>query len=304
MAISACRIGQISLETPDVRRLVEHYTGVVGLAVTAEEKDQVVLSTLVGEEALVLKKGPAPRLTHMSLQLSPNSSMEEVVRHLRDLGLSAEVKTEVTPGIARMVEFEDPAGRIVQLFSESRRCKPQQVPYGVAPLKLGHAAFMVPSAPDMVDFYTRVLGFKVSDWLLNKFAFLRCGPDHHTVNFMTGDENRLHHIAFELKDWSHIQSACDHLGRLNKKIIWGPGRHGIGHNIFIYYRDDDDNIVEFYTELDQIKSEALGYFEPRPWHQDFPQRPKVWERLPAGLTWGTPPTDDFLRSHFQKTYTA
>ena len=304
MAISACKIGHVTFATPDVRRLAEHYTDIVGLAVSAEEKDQVVLSTSLGEEALVLVKAAVPGLTHLSLQLSPNSSTEEVVRHLRELGLSAEVKSDVTPGITRLVEFEDPAGRVVQLFTESRLCEPKQAPHGVVPLKLGHVAFMVPSALGMVEFYTRVLGFKVSDWLLNTFAFLRCGPDHHTVNFMSGDENRLHHVAFELKDWSHIQSACDYLGRRKKKIIWGPGRHGIGHNIFIYYRDDDDNIVEFYTELDQMKSEALGYFEPRPWHQDFPQRPKVWERLPAGLTWGTPPTEDFLRSHFQKTYTA
>jgi hypothetical protein len=25
-----------------------------------------------------------------------------------------------------------------------------------------------------------------------------------------------------------------------------------------------------------MHDEELGYFEPRPWHQDRPQRPKVW----------------------------
>ena len=34
--------------------------------------------------------------------------------------------------------------------------------------------------------------------------------------------------------------------------------------------------VEFYGELDQMKDEALGYYEPRPWHEDRPQRPKDW----------------------------
>ena len=300
--VSVCRIGHIALQTPDVQRLADHYSSIVGLAVSAAEKDRVVLSTSLGEEVLVLTKGDAPRLTHLSLQLGPDSNLNDVVRHLRELGLAVHQKSEVTPGIARSLEFEDPAGRTVQLFRESKRSQLSQTSHGVAPLKLGHVAFMVPSAQDLVDFYTRVLGFRVSDWLLNKFAFLRCGPDHHTVNFMSGDANRLHHLAFELKDWSHVQSACDFLGMRDRKIIWGPGRHGIGHNVFIYYRDDDDNIVEFYTELDQMKSEELGYFEPRPWHKDFPQRPKVWERLTAGLTWGTPPTEDFLRSHFQKTY--
>jgi catechol-2,3-dioxygenase len=151
----------------------------------------------------------------------------------------------------------------------------------------------------MVDFYTEVLGFRVSDWLGDVFAFLRCGPDHHTVNFLNSEHRGLHHIAFEMKDIPHLLAACELLGQKDIKIIWGPGRHGIGHNVFVYHRDPDDHIIEFYTEMDQMKDETLGYFEPRPWHKDRPQRPKVWERVPGALTWGTPPTPDYVRTHFK-----
>jgi hypothetical protein len=37
-----------------------------------------------------------------------------------------------------------------------------------------------------------------------------------------------------------------------------------------------------------MTDEALGYFEPRPWHRDRPQRPKVWTGLPRDI-WGLPP---------------
>jgi hypothetical protein len=39
-------------------------------------------------------------------------------------------------------------------------------------------------------------------------------------------------------------------------------------------------------EMDQMKDEALGYFEPRPWHQDVPQKPKVWRADTLGSFWG------------------
>ena len=43
-----------------------------------------------------------------------------------------------------------------------------------------------------------------------------------------------------------------------------------------------------------MHDEELGYFEPRPWHQDRPQRPKVWTRdNRAGSGWGPPPTADY-----------
>jgi hypothetical protein len=116
---------------------------------------------------------------------------------------------------------------------------------------------------------------------------MRCGPDHHTVNFAShGPHQKMHHIAFEVKDWAEIQRACDFLGRHNYHLIWGPGRHIIGHNVFIYHRNPDGQIMELYCELDQMKDESFGYFEPRPWHQDQPQKPKVWPADTLGSYWG------------------
>jgi hypothetical protein len=115
------------------------------------------------------------------------------------------------------------------------------------------------------------------------------------VNFVQAKSTKMHHIAFELKDWAHIESACDHLSHNGIRLVWGPGRHGIGHNIFTYHRNPDAQITELFTELDQIHDEDLGYFEPRPWHRDRPQRPKVWTPGPGAANyWGDPPPPGFL----------
>ena len=31
-------------------------------------------------------------------------------------------------------------------------------------------------------------------------------------------------------------TACDYLSLNGYKLLWGPGRHGIGHNLFAYHR--------------------------------------------------------------------
>jgi hypothetical protein len=105
----------------------------------------------------------------------------------------------------------------------------------------------------------------------------------------------MHHMAFELKDFIHLQNSCDLFGQRKIPIIWGPLRHGPGHNLATYHRNPDDQVIEFFCELDKMVDEELGYFEPRPWHQDTPQRPKTWE---AGKTsvWGPPPTPEFHRA--------
>ena len=142
------------------------------------------------------------------------------------------------------------------------------------PRKLGHVAFHAPDVKGTVKFYCDMLGFKVSDWRSDFFAFLRCSRDHHTINLLQADHANIHHIAFELRDEAEINRACDFLARKNVKLFWGPIRHVIGHNIAIYHRNPDGITVEFFTDLDVMHDEELGYFEPRPWHQDRPQRPR------------------------------
>ena len=45
-----------------------------------------------------------------------------------------------------------------------------------------------------------------------------------------------------------------------------------------------------------MKDEALNYFEPRPWHRDNPQRPKVWSKDPSAANlWGVMPPDEMMR---------
>jgi hypothetical protein len=127
------------------------------------------------------------------------------------------------------------------------------------------------------------------------FSFLRCGPDHHTINLVETGSNRHFHTAFELRDWGHVQTACDFLSVNGYRLIWGPGRHGIGHNLFTYHRSPAGLITELFAELDRM-NEELGYFEPRPWHRDHPQRPKVWAKDPdAANLWGIMPTDEMYK---------
>ena len=167
------------------------------------------------------------------------------------------------------------------------RCSPMAV--------VNHTGQVVTDLARARRFYEEVLGFRLSDWIGDYFVFLRCGPDHHTVNFIRGPVARMHHMAFEVKDTSHLANACDLLGRKNLEIVWGPVRHGPGHNIAVYHRNPDDQMIEFFTDLDRMYDEEGGYYEPRSWHKDRPQKPKVWDPNQQRDIWGPPPTADYLR---------
>jgi catechol 2,3-dioxygenase-like lactoylglutathione lyase family enzyme len=292
--IKVRQISHATFETPDLEAQIEHYTKVTGLVVAASEQDRALLTSKVGQLVLQLKRGERARCAKLAFQVTPNSDFGEMSRFLTTQGIKIEERSDDIPGMPKLLAFDDIKGTTIELLSEWRHLTPSQSTAGVSPFKLGHVAFVVPDVHAVADFYQRILGFRVSDWIEDVFVFMRCNPDHHTVNFVRGKNTSMHHFAFQLRDFSHLENGCDVLSQNRIPIIWGPLRHGPGHNVSIYHRNPDQQVIEFFAELDQVLDEEIGIFDPRPWHEDQPQRPKVWSRASRSQSgWGPPPSPDW-----------
>jgi catechol 2,3-dioxygenase-like lactoylglutathione lyase family enzyme len=286
------KIAHATYETPDLDQQTEYYTDILGLNLVAREKDAVYLASTLDHHSVVLRKGDAAQCVRLGFQLGPDDDLDAFEKQTKAHGVKTRRLKDPEPTISDMVSFEDPKGTVMEVF---KRPEPQAQKFpqkGIVPHKIGHVAFHCADVKLVTRFYLDVLGFRESDWMADFFSFLRCGPDHHTINLMGTGTNRHFHTAFELRDWSHMQTACDFLSLNGYKLLWGPGRHGIGHNLFAYHRAPNGLITELFAELDRM-NEDLGYFEPRPWHRDRPQRPKVWAKDPSASNyWGIMPTDE------------
>jgi catechol 2,3-dioxygenase-like lactoylglutathione lyase family enzyme len=288
------RLGHATFETKDLDAQIAYWTEIGGLVLAEREKNRAFLASKTGLLAVQLEQADRAHCSKISFEVSPQADFGELARTLSEDGIKSDLRNDSIPGVGKVLAFQDCKGTTIELFSEwSYLGKHHQVS-GIGPLKLGHIAFHVPDVQATAKFYEKVLGFRVSDWIEDWFVFMRCNPDHHTVNFIKGDAVELHHIAFELKDFIHLQNACDLFGQRQIPILWGPVRHGPGHNLATYHRNSDEHTIELYAELDQMKDEELGYFDPRPWHRDTPQRPKTWKRNEA-TTWGLPPVPEYRR---------
>ena len=289
------KIAHAAYETPDLDQQIDYYTNIVGLTLSAKEKDTAYLSSTVDHHSVVLRKGAQAQCVRVGFQLGPDDDLNAFEKQTQGHGLKTERKKDPEPTVADMVAFEDPKGTVMEVFKRPDLAKQAFSTKGVVPFKLGHVAFHCVDVKHVTKFYCDVLGFRESDWMADFFSFLRCGPDHHTINLLGTGSNRHFHTAFELRDWSHLQTACDFLSLNGYKLLWGPGRHGIGHNLFAYHRSPNGLITEFFAELDRM-NEELGYFEPRPWHRDKPQKPKVWAKDPsASNLWGIGPTEEMMK---------
>jgi catechol 2,3-dioxygenase-like lactoylglutathione lyase family enzyme len=294
--IGVKKIAHATYETPDLDRQIEYYTDILGLNLIAKERDAAYLASTIDHHSVVLRQGSQSKCIRLGFQLGPDDDLDAFEKQTAAHGIKTARKKDPEPSVADMVTFDDPKGTAIEVFKRGEFSHQKFPQKGIVPHKLGHVAFFVQDVQGVTKFYCDVLGFRVSDWMGDFFSFLRCGTDHHTINLMQDPENRHFHTAFELRDWSHIETACDYLSLNGYKLIWGPGRHGIGHNLFAYHRNPDGLITELFAELDQMKDEELGYFEPRPWHRDRPQKPKVWPKDPnAANLWGIMPPDEMMK---------
>jgi catechol 2,3-dioxygenase-like lactoylglutathione lyase family enzyme len=289
------KIAHAAYEMPDLEKQIEYYTDILGLTLVERTKEAAYLASTVDHHSVVLSKGAESKCLRLGFQIAPDDDLGEFERQVQGQGVKTERKKDPEPTIADMVTFQDPKGTVMEVFKRGEFSGQRFPTKGVVPHKLGHVAFHCAEVKKVTSFYCDVLGFRVSDWMGEFFSFLRCGPDHHTINLMETGTNRHFHTAFEVRDWAHLQTACDYLSLNGYKLLWGPGRHGIGHNLFAYHRAPNGLITELFAELDRM-NEELGYFEPRPWHRDRPQKPKVWAKDPsASNLWGILPTEEMMK---------
>ena len=290
------KLAHFAIGSPDRERLADYYTSVIGFTRTGDDEGATYLSAGADLQTVAIHDDAENRLLHLGLTSHPQADLDDIAARLKEAGVEATRKSDAEPGIAELIEFNDAEGNTLQIFTEQAN-GPGFSGRGIQPNRFQHLCQRAVDVKKVSDFYEEVLGCEWSDWMGDFFVFLRCNADHHTFNFVKGPAagNVLHHLAFELRDITEVQPACDLLAKHGHHLVWGPGRHGPGHNLYTYHRDPDGNVVELFTQLDVMTDETSGVFDPRPWHEDNPQRPKVWKPGPlAPNSWGIGPPEGFL----------
>lgn len=276
-AARVSKLGYLTFETPDVDRMVWYYTTVLDFKVVEQAPDYAYLTTGVDHHCVVLTKAETAR-ARASVGYEVAGSLGDAYRRLADAGYEVTRRSDFAPGTPDALVMAEPStGAELHLY-EAQQHSGFDNSSILRPTKLGHAASFTPELDTLQSFYQDLLGFRWSDTLGDFFVFLRCNADHHAANFLASiNRSGMHHVAYETRDPNHLITLIDHLAKHDFRLHWGPGRHGAGHNMFTYHRDPDGNNIELFTQMDSIIDESSGAFEPRPWHEDFPQYPKTWE---------------------------
>ena len=123
------------------------------------------------------------------------------------------------------------------------------------PQKISHIVLHSPKHKEAVQFFIDVLGFRLSDWLGDFMAFLRCNTWHHRIAFLPGPPC-LNHVAYDVASVDDMMRGIARLKQNDIAIQWGPGRHTAGNNTFSYFVSPGGFIVEYTSELEQVDDDT------------------------------------------------
>jgi catechol 2,3-dioxygenase len=131
--------------------------------------------------------------------------------------------------------------------------------------KIGHVVLRARNLQRSIDFYTKVLGFSVSDvygddMMPGGMVFMRFNPDHHGIALVGGmpapaEKREMHHMAFEVETLDEVFHARNRL-RDHKVPIVFEGRRRAGVQIAVEFLDPDGHHLEIYWGLDRIPAGA------------------------------------------------
>lgn len=303
-------LARLEWEKPDLDRS-ERFAHDFGLTVHARTTDTLYLRGARSEvPCVVVRRGDRSRFVAPVFQAAEAGDLDRLAR-----ATGGRVEDAAEEGGGRLVRLTDPNGFPVTVVhgGEELPALPTQRPltWNVGPQRprtnatqrpplaparverLGHVVLASRVFRRSLDWYLQHLGLIVSDFLYLDgqrdrgpvMAFIRCDrglepTDHHTLAMLLKPDAGYVHSAFEVADLDALAAGGEYLLQRGYRRSWGIGRHIQGSQVFDYWRDPEQVMVEHYADGDLFDSTL----EPG------------WAPMTAsGLAqWGPRATKDFL----------
>ena len=292
--MSLHRLTHIEIGVPNVAQTADYYQE-FGLSRGADG----AFSTTDGGEQLRVSHAAARRLVELGVGVDDEDDIARIAAALARAGFAADRPDP------RTLKATDPVTRIrATITVQDRLVQPTRsaTPYNgpgrvdrsgrapgvvrtgrVTPRRLGHVVSGTTDLGATVRFLVDGLGFKVSDRIGDKGAFLRCSEDHHNFLALQSPVTYLHHSSWQVDDVDDVgRGACAMLEDHPERHVWGLGRHHAGSNFFWYLKDPAGNFSEYFSDMDVIPEDEI-------WE------PEVLEGARGLFNWGPPPPPSFLK---------
>lgn len=241
-------LGYLGVESPRAAEWLEFAPTVLGLSIMETGPDGTVYVRADDRHHRIAVR-PAERdgLRYVGWEMQNAAALKAAVEHLAGQGVVTTPGTEAECAERRvrgLVWFRDLIGVRHELF-----CGQLNLPKTFRPGRalsgfvtgdqgLGHVVFMVPDVEAAKDYYTRVMGFSLTDEIQAhvKLAFFHTNRRHHSlaIGERPGSRLGLLHLMLQVKDLDDVGLAYDLCQARDVPIKRTLGRHTNDRTVSFY----------------------------------------------------------------------
>jgi catechol 2,3-dioxygenase len=255
------QLAHLEVLTPTPDETVHFFRDIMGLEESGRHEDSIFLRGW-GEwnyHSLQITEGSEPELGHIAWRAASPEHLDTAVKRLQDANAGVGwIDGSVGHGPA--FRYESPGGHLHEIFWEvetytapadlasSYPDRPQRyVPRGVAPRQIDHVTVMTGDPLGDAHWYRDVLQSTLTAWsVLDEdqdmavFAMITNNEKSHDLGLVvdgSGIKNRMHHLSYWVDSREELLRAADIFTNADVKIEFGPGRHGMGEQDYLYVFD-------------------------------------------------------------------
>jgi len=253
------QLGYAALNVTDVARARKFYEASVGLMPNGEgAAGEAFFRCGPEHHNIVLYPASSPGLKRIGIEMEDDAALDELQRHLA----AQQVQVFEVPPAERQALHERRAlriaepssGAVLEFYSGMERAARPFAASCAKIRRIGHVVLRVPDLAATTGFYTRVLGFRVSDEIDGQAVFMRPHPSpyHHGIALFQGAAAKLHHVNFMVSEIDDIGRAMDRFARNGVRIVYGPGRHRPSDSFYLYFLEPDGLTLEYSFEMEEF----------------------------------------------------
>jgi 2,3-dihydroxy-p-cumate/2,3-dihydroxybenzoate 3,4-dioxygenase len=280
------KLGYAAINVSDLGRSVAFYRDMLGLDVVQQNDGIACLRCSQDHHNVVLYQAPMHGLKRVAFEMEQESDVWAAFQHFEKLGMAPEwVSKEEARQLKQGLGFrvcERHSGLLFELFVGNLYLARPYVPTVAKIARIGHVVIGSENFDLTRDSLVRDFGFRISDMVEGRAAFMRCHPNpfHHTLAVLAASESHFHHVNFMVTDIDDIGRALYRTKKNDVKVVFGPGRHPPSDSVFFYFLDPDGITVEYSFGMEEFPEHGA---RPARYMEPVPESLDTWGAVPDGL---------------------
>ena len=249
-------LGYVGLPTDAIGDWADYGSKFLGMQLVDRGKNYLNFRMDDRRQRLVVSADSGDRRGFFGWEVADTRALNSLVARVEHAG----VKVERLPAavasqrrVKEVVAFHDPVGNRIEVFHGAEIATDLFVPgrtisgFRTGPLGMGHAVLHVEKLDSALEFYTEVLGLRVSDYFTVPYRayFFHVNPRHHSFAMIETGRNGIHHLMMELFMLDDVGQCYDLALGEKGRIATTLGRHINDQMVSFYARTPSDFFIEY-----------------------------------------------------------